>query len=869
MEPAPMQTKTAELSEFAKPAVSNRSTRHTRLNRSAGLSALAERSREASLPSSGRASGRQARAWALVLAAGTAVSMAREARGDDYPDACAEATDLGTASLIRGQIENPGDRDWFRITLPAGRELELVLDGVTNVDIRTTDCSGLLGNQTQDLPERLPVMPTGGSVSVGVYNELALSGAYQLRIIDRGPRTDDHPNSPHLAQTPFPMDVAVTAQFDYVRDADIWQLPFGPGIYAVHTNETGDLNPANVFPSVGFASLGTGMVQELGRSDSLEPRRMTRWFAIPPGFDGPAFLSVGQGNWQRYPEVAPDPIFPVRYQVRAERIADFPTEDSNPTDCVAAAPIASGEIVTGLHSADERDDWFTIPLVPDRLYSFARILAGPLARISLFDSSCNETLAGNPDNPGFAQARSVENPSYFRVPQAIDGIVRARLMSDSSSNDSPYAFVLEDLGPIIDEHSDDYTQATLIEPGSLPTVATLCEVDQDAFAIDLQSNQVYTLTFESLTPGELIQAWLLDESGALAEILTFGVEPVSRQILGPDAGTRRVHLWLYGIGGFQNYRLTVGAGEPIVPDGISRACSSPTPIAAFGVPTPIVVRGATDVPFIGFNAIDGHRYRVELDDQTYSGTASPIVLASGCSLYPSATASGAIPTCFGLREFISNQNAFVSVRPVVRERSLGGPMHVTVRDLGPSPQDTGGLNEHEPMLASIGRKPIYAGTEFEDDADFIRFTVRLNKQYVARIHSTTPSTTLDATLRKHPAASQAYDARIITNDSNPGWAKREFFAFGAGLSNYQLTIQPRLRNCGSSATGEYCLVVHNIDCPADWDGDGVTDISDLLNYVQEWQTLRIGADEDLDGAVDLADLVQFLVKWQNGCVETF
>ncbi|HHN79016.1 MAG TPA: hypothetical protein ENK11_10155, partial [Phycisphaerales bacterium] len=56
-----------------------------------------------------------------------------------------------------------------------------------------------------------------------------------------------------------------------------------------------------------------------------------------------------------------------------------------------------------------------------------------------------------------------------------------------------------------------------------------------------------------------------------------------------------------------------------------------------------------------------------------------------------------------------------------------------------------------------------------------------------------------------------------------------------------------------------------VPCPADFDGDGDTDLTDVNLFATAFQMLDPAADLDLDGDVDLADLFLFLLSFDLGC----
>ncbi len=64
---------------------------------------------------------------------------------------------------------------------------------------------------------------------------------------------------------------------------------------------------------------------------------------------------------------------------------------------------------------------------------------------------------------------------------------------------------------------------------------------------------------------------------------------------------------------------------------------------------------------------------------------------------------------------------------------------------------------------------------------------------------------------------------------------------------------------GSACSGVDCLP--DPDCPADVDGDGVVNVSDVLTLISSWGSNDMDADVNADGIVDVADLLIVIDAW--------
>ncbi len=56
-------------------------------------------------------------------------------------------------------------------------------------------------------------------------------------------------------------------------------------------------------------------------------------------------------------------------------------------------------------------------------------------------------------------------------------------------------------------------------------------------------------------------------------------------------------------------------------------------------------------------------------------------------------------------------------------------------------------------------------------------------------------------------------------------------------------------------------------CPADFDGDGVVGVWDVLEFVQAWLATDLTADADGDGFETIGDVMTFLDLWKSGCAD--
>jgi hypothetical protein len=95
--------------------------------------------------------------------------------------------------------------------------------------------------------------------------------------------------------------------------------------------------------------------------------------------------------------------------------------------------------------------------------------------------------------------------------------------------------------------------------------------------------------------------------------------------------------------------------------------------------------------------------------------------------------------------------------------------------------------------------------------------------------------------------------------ANLGWVLRPFAAGSNGV---------RISSSESAAPGERpTLIVRFVggSCPGDWNGDGVIDFNDLLEYLNDYNAQLPRADINQDGIVDFNDLLEFLNLYNLPC----
>jgi len=57
------------------------------------------------------------------------------------------------------------------------------------------------------------------------------------------------------------------------------------------------------------------------------------------------------------------------------------------------------------------------------------------------------------------------------------------------------------------------------------------------------------------------------------------------------------------------------------------------------------------------------------------------------------------------------------------------------------------------------------------------------------------------------------------------------------------------------------IICDEAPCPADANGDGSVNVTDLLMVISDWGLSNSPADVNVDGVVDVADMLQMISAW--------
>jgi hypothetical protein len=111
--------------------------------------------------------------------------------------------------------------------------------------------------------------------------------------------------------------------------------------------------------------------------------------------------------------------------------------------------------------------------------------------------------------------------------------------------------------------------------------------------------------------------------------------------------------------------------------------------------------------------------------------------------------------------------------------------------------------------------------------------------------------------------------------SNGAFTNGRFYAYNPDLSE-RWSIPAQAVNIGAPAIGQSGTLViarngtsvtayRTTRCLADWNGDGVVDFNDLLEYLNDYNAQNPRADLNADGVVDFNDLLDYINLYNTPC----
>lgn len=190
-----------------------------------------------------------------------------EASGDDHGDTCSSATAVSLNSTSNGQINAPGDQDYFRIQVPSSGRIRVFTSGNTDTfgNLRNSGCTSIVSNDDSGAGLNFLIE---GTVAAGTYYVSVRhfspysTGSYSLRIEFEAAAADDHGNSCASA-TALSLNTVRGGQIEVPGDQDYFriQIPAAGRIRVFTTGSTdtfGNLRDSSCLIIAGDDDRGEG-----------------------------------------------------------------------------------------------------------------------------------------------------------------------------------------------------------------------------------------------------------------------------------------------------------------------------------------------------------------------------------------------------------------------------------------------------------------------------------------------------------------------------------------------------------------------------------------------------------------------------------
>ena len=422
---------------------------------------------------------------------------------------------------VRGRVDYPADRDWYRVSLAAGKVYSFELVGVTgDYGVYTTygtledpvlygvyDADGVLADgeivreyhsaDAHDLGERVYFAPessgtyyiSAGSIPWGSFD---VTGTYTLRA-NRMP--DDHPADTSTTASvavgdkaggslQFPGDVdwfAVELEADraYWIRAKGWRSGHG-------TLRTTKIN--GVHDSGGVLIAGT-------TSDGGGVGDFNATLVFTPDAAGTYYVSVAQGPWgYGWDELWAGGT----YKLFVDDVSDGIPDDCG-EDAASACALGVPGSKRGNLEVDGDSDWFAVELSAGKSYTFdsdgVSFSFGPVTGVTLY----SPRILGVYDSDGIKLAGTSGNPVQFTPLVSGAYYVEAGANTRDSNGVGTYWLSVRKTGsvtpPFDDYPADDSTYGSVLVDGAATGVIDF-RGDKDWFKAFLVADAVYTITLE-------------------------------------------------------------------------------------------------------------------------------------------------------------------------------------------------------------------------------------------------------------------------------------------------------------------------------------------------------------------------------------
>ena len=430
---------------------------------------------------------------------------------DDVPDDFApEAGTSGTVEVggtATGKIEYAGDRDWFAVSLDAGRLYQIDLEGLdtgagtlrdpylrgvhdadgNRIDGTRNDDSGASKNS---LAFFIPSAPATYYVAAGARgNEV---GTYTLSVTDV---TDDFAAGTWTSGT-VEVGGTATGEINYLVDRDWFAVTLEAGKVHRIDLEGRDTGAGTLRDPYlrGVHGADGNLIDGTANDNSGEGKNSRVFFTAPE--DATYYVAAGSRNTY---EVG-------TYTLSVTEVVDDYAADTDTAGTVMVGGTATGEI----NSPGDRD-WFAVTLEAGKVYridlkgwdAVAGTLRDPYLRG--FHGADGNLIDGTTDNNGAGRNSRV----FFTAPEDADATY---YVSAGASGSSAGTYTLS-VTDVVDDYAADTTTTGRVAvggsvPGNIETAG-----DRDWFAVQLVAGRGYriylgTLDRDESGPGRLRDSYL-------------------------------------------------------------------------------------------------------------------------------------------------------------------------------------------------------------------------------------------------------------------------------------------------------------------------------------------------------------------------
>ncbi|MFN9643578.1 MAG: pre-peptidase C-terminal domain-containing protein [Cyanobacteriota bacterium] len=407
----------------------------------------------------------------------------------DYADSISTTGAIAIGGSATGVVNFNGDRDWFRLSLQAGRSYRFLLNGNSLEDptLALRDARGsqlAFNDDSNGQNSRIDFNATTTGtyfLDAGAYS--SGTGSYTLLAADTTPTDDFTANTSTTGA--IAIGGSATGVVNFNGDRDWFRLSLQAGItYRFNLNANSLSDPTLTLRNAsGFQLAYNDDFNELNSQITFTATTAGTYF-----LDAGAYSS-GTGS----------------YTLLASSVTPTPTTDDFTANTSTTGAIAIGGSATGVVNFNGDRDWFRLSLQAGRTYRFnlnANSLSDPT--LSLRNASGSQ-LAFNDDFDG------QNSQLTFSATTAGTYFLDA---GDYSSGTGTYTLLAVDTTPT--PTSDDFTANTstngLITMGGSTTGVVNFNGDRDWFRLSLQAGRIYNL---SVSAGSLIDPdfYLRDSRG--------------------------------------------------------------------------------------------------------------------------------------------------------------------------------------------------------------------------------------------------------------------------------------------------------------------------------------------------------------------